>query len=132
VAATTIFGTELVLLMDVTGIAAVFWIAAAALWLVTIYGVLSVLTVQLHSVKSAGRAEIQVGHAARILTIRPPGAASTQTCQKRQRAKSSSPVFFTSICIIILSAFIAYSRGICTRICSRTTPWFNRIAFHIS
>src|SRR4029077_14040275 len=46
VAATAMFGTELVLLMDAAGIAAVFWIAAAALWFVTIYGVLSVLTVK--------------------------------------------------------------------------------------
>jgi len=45
-AATAVFGTELVLLMDAAGIAAVFWIAAAALWFVTIYGVLAVLTVK--------------------------------------------------------------------------------------
>jgi len=41
VAATAMFGTELVLLMDAAGIAAVFWVAAAALWCVTIYGVLA-------------------------------------------------------------------------------------------
>jgi tellurite resistance protein TehA-like permease len=46
VAATALFGTELVLLMDAPRIAAVFWIAAAALWFVTIYGVLAVLTVK--------------------------------------------------------------------------------------
>jgi tellurite resistance protein TehA-like permease len=46
VAATAMFGTELVLLMDAAGIAAVFWIAAVALWFVTIYGVLAVLTVK--------------------------------------------------------------------------------------
>lgn len=46
VAATALFGTELVLLMDAARIAAVFWIAAAALWFVTIYGVLAVLTVK--------------------------------------------------------------------------------------
>ena len=46
VAAIAVFGTELVLLMDAPGIAAVFWIAAAALWFVTIYGELAVLTVK--------------------------------------------------------------------------------------
>jgi tellurite resistance protein TehA-like permease len=46
VAAIAVFGTELVLLMDAAGIAAVFWIAAAALWFVTIYGVFAVLTVK--------------------------------------------------------------------------------------
>ena len=46
VAATAVFGTELVLLMDAAGIAAVFWIAATLLWFVTIYGVLAVLTVK--------------------------------------------------------------------------------------
>jgi tellurite resistance protein TehA-like permease len=46
VAAIAVFGTELVLLMDAAGIAVVFWIAAAALWFVTIYGVLAVLTVK--------------------------------------------------------------------------------------
>src|SRR5215467_7134242 len=45
-AATAVFGTELVLLKDAAGIAAVFWIAAAALWFVTNYGVLAVLTVK--------------------------------------------------------------------------------------
>ena len=45
-AATAVFGTELVLLMDAAGLAAAFWIAAAALWFVTIYGVLAVLTVK--------------------------------------------------------------------------------------
>lgn len=44
VAAIAVFGTELVLLMDAAGIAAVFWIVAIALWFVTIYGVLGVLT----------------------------------------------------------------------------------------
>jgi len=44
VAATAVFGTELVLQMDAARIAAVFWIAAAALWFVTTYGVLAVLT----------------------------------------------------------------------------------------
>jgi tellurite resistance protein TehA-like permease len=46
VAAIAVFGTELVLLMDAAEVAAVFWIAAAALWFVTIYGVLAVLTVK--------------------------------------------------------------------------------------
>jgi tellurite resistance protein TehA-like permease len=46
VAAIAVFGTELVLLMDAAGIAVVFWIAAAALWFVTFYGVLAVLTVK--------------------------------------------------------------------------------------
>jgi tellurite resistance protein TehA-like permease len=46
VAATAVFGTELVLLMDAAGIAAVFWIAATLLWFVTIYGVLAVPTVK--------------------------------------------------------------------------------------
>jgi len=46
VAATAMFGTELVLLMDAAQIAAVFWAAAAALGFVTIYGVLAVLTVK--------------------------------------------------------------------------------------
>ena len=46
VAALAVFGTELVLLMDAAGIAAMFWIAAAVLWFVTIYGVLAVLTVK--------------------------------------------------------------------------------------
>lgn len=46
VAAIAVFGTELVLLMDAAGIAVVFWIAAAALWFMTIYGVLAVLTVK--------------------------------------------------------------------------------------
>jgi tellurite resistance protein TehA-like permease len=40
------FGTELVLLMDAAGIAAVFWVAAAALWFVTIYGVFALLIVK--------------------------------------------------------------------------------------
>jgi len=44
VAATAVFGTELVLQMQAARIAAVFWIAAAALWFVTTYGVLAVLT----------------------------------------------------------------------------------------
>src|SRR5262249_9576954 len=46
VAATAVFGTQLVLLMNAPGIAAVFWIAAAVLWFLTIYGVLAVLTVK--------------------------------------------------------------------------------------
>ena len=46
VAAAAVFGTELVLLMDAAGIAAVFWIVATALWFVTFYGVLAVLTVK--------------------------------------------------------------------------------------
>src|SRR5215475_11365295 len=46
VAATAVFGTELVLLMDAAEIAAVFWIAATVLWFVTFYGVLAVLTVK--------------------------------------------------------------------------------------
>jgi tellurite resistance protein TehA-like permease len=46
VAATAMFGTELVLLMDAAAIAVVFWVAAAALWFVTIYGELAVLTVK--------------------------------------------------------------------------------------
>ena len=44
VAATAVFGTELVLQMEAARIAAVFLIAAAALWFVTTYGVLAVLT----------------------------------------------------------------------------------------
>jgi tellurite resistance protein TehA-like permease len=44
VAATAVFGTELVLQMEAARIAAVFWIVAAALWFVTTYGVLAVLT----------------------------------------------------------------------------------------
>ncbi len=46
VAAIAVFGTELVSLIDAAAIAAVFWIAAAVLWFVTFYGVLSVLTVK--------------------------------------------------------------------------------------
>jgi tellurite resistance protein TehA-like permease len=46
VAATAVFGTELVSLMDAPEIAAVFWIAAAMLWFVTFYGVLAVLTIK--------------------------------------------------------------------------------------
>ena len=45
-AATAVFGTELVLLMDAAEIAAVFWIAATVLWFVTFYGVLAALTVK--------------------------------------------------------------------------------------
>src|SRR5215831_15171555 len=45
VAATAVFGTELVM-MDAAEIAAVFWIAATVLWFVTFYGVLAVLTVK--------------------------------------------------------------------------------------
>ena len=46
VAATAVFGTELVVQMDAAGIATVFWIAAAALWFVMTYGILAVLTVK--------------------------------------------------------------------------------------
>lgn len=46
VAATATFGAELVLQMHAAGLAEVFWIAAAVLWFVTIYGVLAVLTVK--------------------------------------------------------------------------------------
>jgi tellurite resistance protein TehA-like permease len=46
VAAIAVFGTQLVLQMDAPRIAAVFWIAAAILWFLTIYGVLAVLTVK--------------------------------------------------------------------------------------
>ncbi|MGA7327163.1 MAG: tellurite resistance/C4-dicarboxylate transporter family protein [Rhodomicrobium sp.] len=45
-AAAAVFGAELVLQMEAARIAAVFWIAAAALWFVTTYGVLAVLTVK--------------------------------------------------------------------------------------
>lgn len=45
-AATAVFGTELVLLIDAAGVAAVFWIAAAMLWAVVTYGELAVLTVK--------------------------------------------------------------------------------------
>jgi tellurite resistance protein TehA-like permease len=40
VAATAMFGTQLVLLMDAAKIAAVFWIAATVLWFVTNYGII--------------------------------------------------------------------------------------------
>jgi hypothetical protein len=46
VAAIAVFGTQLVLQRNAPGIAAVFWIAAAVLWFLTIYGVLAVLTVK--------------------------------------------------------------------------------------
>src|SRR5262245_34800071 len=45
-AATAVFGTELMVQFHAAGIAAVFWIAAAALWFVTTYGVFAVLTVK--------------------------------------------------------------------------------------
>jgi Voltage-dependent anion channel len=45
-AATAVFGTQLVLQMDATEIAAAFWIAAAVLGFVTFYGVLAVLIVK--------------------------------------------------------------------------------------
>ena len=46
VAATAVFGTELVLLINAAEVAAVFWIAAATLWAVVTYGELAVLTVK--------------------------------------------------------------------------------------
>ncbi|MBX6321255.1 MAG: tellurite resistance/C4-dicarboxylate transporter family protein [Rhodospirillaceae bacterium] len=46
VAACGVFGSQLVLQMDAVAAATVFWIAAAVLWLVVSYGVLTVLTVQ--------------------------------------------------------------------------------------
>lgn len=46
VAATATFGAQLVLQMQAAGLAEAFWIAAAALWFVTIYGVFAVLTVK--------------------------------------------------------------------------------------
>jgi len=46
VAASAVFGTELVLQMDAAEIAAVFWIAATLLGFATFYGVLAVLTVK--------------------------------------------------------------------------------------
>src|SRR5215470_6452720 len=46
VAAFAVFGIQLVLLMDAAVTAAVFWAAAAALWSVTIYGLLTALTVK--------------------------------------------------------------------------------------
>jgi tellurite resistance protein TehA-like permease len=45
-AATAVFGTELVLLMDAAEVAAAFWIAAIVIGFVTFYGVLAVLTVK--------------------------------------------------------------------------------------
>jgi tellurite resistance protein TehA-like permease len=45
-AATAVFGTQLVLLMDAAEIAVVFWVVATVLWFVTFYGVLAVLTVK--------------------------------------------------------------------------------------
>ena len=46
VAAIAVFGTDLVLLIDATEIAAAFWTAATVLWFVTFYGVLGVLTIK--------------------------------------------------------------------------------------
>ena len=46
VAATAVFGAQLVLLIDDAAVAAVFWIAAVALWAVVTYGELAVLTVK--------------------------------------------------------------------------------------
>jgi tellurite resistance protein TehA-like permease len=46
VAATAVFGTQLVLITDAAAVAAVFWIAAATLWAVVTYGELAVLTVK--------------------------------------------------------------------------------------
>jgi tellurite resistance protein TehA-like permease len=46
VAATAVFGTQLLLLIDAAAVAAVFWIAAATLWAVVTYGELTVLTVK--------------------------------------------------------------------------------------
>src|SRR5262249_30317759 len=46
VAATAVFGTQLVLLIDAAAVAAVFWIAAVTLWAVVTYGELAVLTVK--------------------------------------------------------------------------------------
>jgi tellurite resistance protein TehA-like permease len=46
VAATAVFGNELVSQMEATRIAVMLWIVAAALWFVTTYGVLAVLTVK--------------------------------------------------------------------------------------
>lgn len=45
VAAAGVFGSQIVIQMDATGFAAIFWIAAAVLWLVTMYGVFAALTV---------------------------------------------------------------------------------------
>jgi tellurite resistance protein TehA-like permease len=41
VAATAVFGAQLVLLIDTAAVAAVFWIAAVALWAVVTYGELA-------------------------------------------------------------------------------------------
>ena len=46
VAATAVFGTQLVLLMDAARIAAVFWIAATVLCFLMFYGVFAILTVK--------------------------------------------------------------------------------------
>ena len=45
VAATAVFGTQLVLQLHAPKVATAFWIAAGVLWFVTTYGVLAVLTV---------------------------------------------------------------------------------------
>ncbi|MCA8867930.1 MAG: tellurite resistance/C4-dicarboxylate transporter family protein [Rhodobacteraceae bacterium] len=46
VAASGVFGNQLVLQMQATGLAVMFWIATALFWLVVTYGVLAVLTVK--------------------------------------------------------------------------------------
>lgn len=46
VAASGVFGSELVLQMGAIRLAVIFWVAAAALWFVLIYGVLASLTVK--------------------------------------------------------------------------------------
>jgi tellurite resistance protein TehA-like permease len=46
VAATAVFGAQLVLQLHAPKVATAFWIAAGVLWFVTIYGVLAVLTVK--------------------------------------------------------------------------------------
>jgi tellurite resistance protein TehA-like permease len=45
-AATAVFGVELLLLTHAPRVAAVFWVAAAALWVLTFYGEFAVLTVK--------------------------------------------------------------------------------------
>jgi len=46
IAAFGVFGSQLVLQMEAIGLAIFFWIVAAALWLVVIYGMLAVLSVK--------------------------------------------------------------------------------------
>jgi tellurite resistance protein TehA-like permease len=46
VAGTAVFGTQLILLIEAAGVAAIFWIASATLWAVVTYGELAVLTVK--------------------------------------------------------------------------------------